>query len=66
MRWAREVNPQAWFESNLLTKIPKSFSVGDVVHVRTTNLANIKKDKYATPYLKRIPNQKESNSTRRT
>ena len=60
MRWAREVNPQAWFEGNLLTKIPKSFKIGDVVHVRTTNLSRIKKDKYATPYLKLIPSPKKN------
>jgi penicillin-binding protein 1A len=55
MRWARKVNPQDWFEGNLLTRIPKSFKVGDVLHVRTTKRSRIKKDKYAAPYLKYIP-----------
>lgn len=59
MRWARKVNPQVWFESGLLREIPKTFKVGDVLHVRTTTLKKIRKDRYATPYLKSIPKVKK-------
>jgi penicillin-binding protein 1A len=58
MRWARKVNPQEWFESSLLNRIPKTFKVGDVLHVRTTKYSEIKKDKYAAAYLKLIPKSK--------
>jgi len=58
MRWARSVNPQEWFESSLLTRIPKAFKVGDVLHVRTTQKSQIRKDKFAGPFLKYIPEPK--------
>ncbi|MCC7386309.1 MAG: PBP1A family penicillin-binding protein [Deltaproteobacteria bacterium] len=55
MRWARGVDPEKWFESSLLTTIPKSFKVGDVIQVRTTTLERIKKDRYAGSFLKKLP-----------
>ncbi len=55
MRWAREVNPQAWFESALLSSIPKTFKLGDVLHVRATTLKKIREDRFATPVLRLVP-----------
>lgn len=59
MRWARAVDPQKYFEGALLTGIPTSgeagFRVGDVLHLRTTTLEEIKKDRFAGPYMKSVP-----------
>lgn len=56
MRWARAVNPQIWFESGLLDRIPKSrFKRGHVLLVRKTSYDEIKKDRFAGPFLKSIP-----------
>lgn len=59
MRWARGVDPEKWFESSLLTEIPKTFEVGDVLHVRATTLEAIKKDRYAGAYLKGVPEDRQ-------
>ncbi|MBK8011599.1 MAG: PBP1A family penicillin-binding protein [Deltaproteobacteria bacterium] len=55
MRWARSVNPQKWFEGALLSKIPKSFQVGDVLLVRATTRDRIKSDQYAGPFMRAMP-----------
>jgi penicillin-binding protein 1A len=55
MRWARKVDPNQWFDHSLITEIPKSFNVGDVLSVRATSLDRIKKDRYAKDYLGAIP-----------
>lgn len=59
MRWARAVDPQKYFEGALLTSIPTSgeagFRVGDVLHLRTTSLEEVKKDRFAGPFLKTVP-----------
>jgi penicillin-binding protein 1A len=55
MRWARRVDPNVWFESSLLDKIPSTFKVGDVVQVRATTYEKIQKDRYAGGYIKYVP-----------
>ncbi len=56
MRWARTVNPQIWFESGLLDKIPrKRFVRGDVLLVRKTNYDKVKKDRFAAAYMRTVP-----------
>jgi penicillin-binding protein 1A len=55
MRWAREVDPQVWYEGGLLREIPSSFAVGDVVHVRVVDYATLRERVAARPYLKGIP-----------
>ena len=59
-RWARDVNPQAWFEGALLRNLPKSIEKGDVLLVRTTTRKEIKKDKYAWQFLDSIPKGKNA------
>ncbi|MBK6685814.1 MAG: PBP1A family penicillin-binding protein [Deltaproteobacteria bacterium] len=55
MRWAREVDPNVWFERGLLSAIPKTFKVGDLILVRATTVEDIKKDRFAAAHLKSIP-----------
>lgn len=55
MRWARKVDPQVWFEGGLLKSIPKSFKKNQVLLLRTTTKAKVKKDRYAYPFLRSIP-----------
>lgn len=55
MRWARKPNSEAWFESSLLTRIPDWFKPGSVILVRTTTLEKVKKDRFAGPFLKNVP-----------
>ncbi len=61
MRWARKVDPQVWFERGLRTTIPKTFKKGQVLMVRKTTLEEIKKDRYATSLLKKLPKDKLKN-----
>jgi penicillin-binding protein 1A len=58
MRWARKVDPNSWFERALLEDIPKTFKVGDVIQVRLTNAERIQKDRYASSFLKYVPEDK--------
>lgn len=55
MRWAREVDPQVWYEGGLLRRIPSSFRVGDVIHVRVTDYATLRQDEFARPHLDGVP-----------
>lgn len=55
MRWAREVDPNVWFERGLLSSIPKTFKVGDLLLVRATTIEDVKKDRFAASYLKSVP-----------
>jgi len=57
MRWAREVDPQVWYEGGLLRSLPRDFRVGDVVHVRVTDYESLRKDVYARSYLEHVPEQ---------
>ena len=58
MRWAREVDPRAWFEAALLRELPTSIDKGDVLLVRTTTRELIKEDRYALPFYRQIPKSK--------
>lgn len=55
MRWARKVNPQEWYERALLTEIPRSIRVGDVLLVQITSRDRLKKSRRAAPYLSTVP-----------
>ncbi len=55
MRWARTPNPELYFDSALISEIPKSMRVGDVLLVRTTTLERLKKSELAGGYLKNVP-----------
>lgn len=55
MRWARPVDPQVWYEGGLLRSIPKSFRVGDVVHVRVVEYDRLRKRGSARGFLEDVP-----------
>ncbi|MGF1510523.1 MAG: penicillin-binding protein 1A [Myxococcota bacterium] len=55
MRWARPVNPQRRYDSALLNRIPRRFSVGDVVHVRVVTRSELRRDDAARPMLREVP-----------
>ena len=55
MRWAREVDPRVWYEGGLLRRIPRSFRVGDVVHVRVIAYRALREDVYAQGFLEHVP-----------
>lgn len=55
MRWARPVDPQVWYEGGLLRSIPRSFRAGDVLQVRVTDYATLRRDEIARPMLDGVP-----------
>jgi penicillin-binding protein 1A len=55
MRWARRVDPNKWFEGSVLDSLPKTIKVGDVLLVRKTTRERIGKDRFASAFMKKVP-----------
>ncbi|HLL53139.1 MAG TPA: PBP1A family penicillin-binding protein [Myxococcaceae bacterium] len=45
MRWARKVNPEAYYPGNLISSVKKAISVGDVIVVRAVEQKDLVDDK---------------------
>ncbi len=55
LRWARPVDPQVRFDAALLTRLPSSIEVGDVVLVRATTLDELRKKRLPEELIRVVP-----------